>query len=265
MVAQTKAILQDAGHTMMEAATLNCPMCGAPAASDATQCEHCHARLATVACPSCFGMIFVGSKFCPHCGAAVNRATTDEPEQMPCPRCKTVLGAVMLGGISALECQTCDGLWVKTETFNAICADREKQAAVIGIDSPAQHEIDTPVADAARYLPCVACGEMMNRMNFANRSGIIIDICKPHGAWFDRDELRRIVEFIRNGGLDTARAIEIQKLESEKRIADFSSLLARSGRGSMDASPSSIPSSMAFDVVGDALVFIGRVIFGWLK
>src|SRR5881628_74928 len=57
----------------MEAATLNCPMCGAAASSEATRCEHCGARLATVACPSCFGMIFVGSKFCPHCGAAAQR------------------------------------------------------------------------------------------------------------------------------------------------------------------------------------------------
>ena len=58
----------------MEAQTLNCPMCGAAASSEATQCEHCGARLATVACPSCFGMIFQGAKFCSHCGAKVDRA-----------------------------------------------------------------------------------------------------------------------------------------------------------------------------------------------
>jgi len=48
---------------LMCAETLNCPMCGAAAPSDATSCEHCGARLATGACPSCFGMMFVGEKF----------------------------------------------------------------------------------------------------------------------------------------------------------------------------------------------------------
>ena len=32
----------------MDAATLNCPTCGAAAAPGATQCNYCHARLATV-------------------------------------------------------------------------------------------------------------------------------------------------------------------------------------------------------------------------
>ena len=47
-----------------------------------------------------------------------------------------------------------------------------------------------------------------NRINFAKCSGVIVDVCKGHGTWFDRDELTRIVEFIRGGGLDAARAKE---------------------------------------------------------
>ena len=55
----------------------------------------------------------------------------------------------------------------------------------------------------------------MNRMNFAHCSGVIVDVCKPHGTFFDRDELRRIVEFIRSGGLDKARALELANLKAE--------------------------------------------------
>ena len=46
----------------------------------------------------------------------------------------------------------------------------------------------------------------MNRVNFARCSGVIVDICKQHGTWFDRDELSRIVEFIHGGGLNASRA-----------------------------------------------------------
>ena len=46
---------------------------------------------------------------------------------------------------------------------------------------------------------------------------MVVDVCAQHGTWFDKDELRRIVEFIRAGGLETARAREMAQLEQERR------------------------------------------------
>jgi hypothetical protein len=57
----------------------------------------------------------------------------------------------------------------------------------------------------------------MNRVNFARCSGVIVDVCRLHGTWFDRDELRHIVEFIRGGGLDKARVIEIEELKRQRQ------------------------------------------------
>ena len=57
----------------------------------------------------------------------------------------------------------------------------------------------------------------MNRANFARCSGVIVDICKQHGIWFDRDELSSIVHFVRSGGLDLARTKEKHALEEERR------------------------------------------------
>ncbi len=57
----------------------------------------------------------------------------------------------------------------------------------------------------------------MNRVNFAHCSGVIVDVCKEHGTWFDADELRRIVEFIRAGGLVTTRAREKQQILDMQR------------------------------------------------
>src|SRR5262249_51132842 len=67
-----------------------------------------------------------------------------------------------------------------------------------------------------RYIPCPQCGQLMNRMNFARCSGVIVDVCKGHGTWFDHDELREIVEFIRTGGLELSREKEKRELEFER-------------------------------------------------
>jgi hypothetical protein len=57
----------------------------------------------------------------------------------------------------------------------------------------------------------------MNRINFARCSGVIVDVCKGHGTWFDKQELTRIIEFIRDGGLEASRMKEKGQLEEERR------------------------------------------------
>ncbi|MDR3403988.1 MAG: zf-TFIIB domain-containing protein [Chthoniobacter sp.] len=214
----------------MDAQTLHCPDCGAPASSDATQCEHCGARLATIACPSCFGMIFLGSKFCPHCGARVGRVEgEDEAVVKPCPRCQIALQSVALGAdgsVKVHECSKCEGLWVDVATFEAICTDREQQAIVLGGASPPPARVELTL-DEVRYLHCPQCHTLMNRVNFAGRSGVIVDACRGHGTWFDRDELQHIVEFIRSGGLEMAREREQAQHEALRRktpVADVASI-----------------------------------------
>jgi Zn-finger nucleic acid-binding protein len=56
----------------------------------------------------------------------------------------------------------------------------------------------------------------MNRQNFARVSGVILDVCKGHGVWFNQGELRRIVEFIREGGMERARSREKLELREER-------------------------------------------------
>jgi Zn-finger nucleic acid-binding protein len=205
----------------MSAQTLNCPMCGAAAATEATHCPYCDSRLATIACPSCFGMMFLGSRHCPHCGElGARRNSTDAGSTLHCPRCQIRLEQVALGETARLlECPRCDGLWVEAEAFERICADREQQSAVLGAASHVVSHAAGLEANggAVRYVPCPQCGQLMNRLNFARCSGVIIDLCKGHGTWFDREELRRIVEFIRAGGLETSRMREKEQISEERR------------------------------------------------
>src|SRR6266550_1961788 len=200
----------------MQAETLNCPNCGAATATNEPLCHFCGSRLATVACPSCFGMIFVGSKHCPRCGAAAVVPTTNAAEEIECPRCQAQMKSVVIGSINVSECDECLGLWLNVAAFEKICADREQQSAVLGAASPApSHAVRE--TSKVNYVPCPQCSQLMNRINFARCSGVVIDVCKGHGTWFDADEVRQIVEFIRGGGLDASRAREKPELEEERR------------------------------------------------
>lgn len=123
---------------------------------------------------------------------------------------------VTLGAISLRECPKCDGLWVDCSCLERICAEREQQVAVLGMSGSTPMP-GAPIESKVRYLPCPVCRKLMNRINFASYSNVIVDICKNHGTWFDRDELRRVVEFLRSGGLDEARQREIEDLEARRR------------------------------------------------
>lgn len=213
----------------MQAETLNCPMCGAASSTAAARCLYCSARLATHQCPSCFGMMFLGSRHCPRCGARAARSETQAVERRHCPRCRVEMGSAVLGATTLRECAQCGGLWVDVASFEQICADREQQAAVLGAASPAPSNAVKDNGARVRYVPCPECDQFMNRINFARCSGVIVDVCKGHGTWFDLDELTEIVEFIRAGGLEASRAREKTELAEERRRLRQEQLAAATG------------------------------------
>jgi Zn-finger nucleic acid-binding protein len=214
---------------MAQAETLNCPNCGAAISSDAPQCRYCESKLATIACPSCFAMMFIGSKHCPHCGAAAAQVTAAQLSVLKCPRCRTDMASVTIGTTAMRECERCAGLWLEVAALQAICADREQQSAVLGVAAPAPHQVAARVeSEKISYVPCPQCGQLMNRMNFARCSGVIVDACKGHGTWFDRDELSEIIQFIRSGGFEVSRQKEKRELEFERQQLRTEQMVAAS-------------------------------------
>jgi Zn-finger nucleic acid-binding protein len=209
-----------------DAGRLRCPGCGSNVEPDASRCPYCQARLATISCPSCFARVFDGTAFCPHCGAQQARGEAI-PDSAACPGCGEPLHRVEIGTTPLFECGACDGVWVDAEVFEALCADRDAQPRVL------HHLAERrPVAAAAvRYRPCVRCGKMMNRVNFGRMSGTIVDVCRGHGTFLDGGELHAILTFIQGGGLDAARARELQELKDERRRLEVERMRTRMPRG----------------------------------
>lgn len=172
-----------------------------------------------MSCRACLGTIFEGSKFCPLCGdRALKTKTVNEESVGDCPRCKRKLSVFLVEDLSICECEKCEGAWLDIETFEEVCANQEKQSAVLKkFDEILTHKKPVQI----KYVPCPECKTLMNRNNFARVSGVIIDSCKEHGIWFDADELPKIIEFIRKGGMDRAREKEKLQIQSEKEQLRF--------------------------------------------
>jgi len=163
------------------------------------------------------GLMFSGSKHCPRCGEkAVQPQITAEENLGDCPSCKVRLNSLQIEEVNLRECKKCDGLWSDVETFETVCADRESQATVLGLLLTERHAIENKNPVKVNYVPCPDCKQLMNRSNFASSSGVIIDLCKQHGVWFDVEELPKIIEFVRKGGLDHARQKEKLHIEDER-------------------------------------------------
>lgn len=202
----------------MEARVLRCAGCGASVPPDAPQCPYCQAQLATVACPGCFALVPLSASHCPGCGAALTPRVPAAAEGAPCPACGKALAGNRIGDLDVQACLACGGLWLDRAVFEQLGASRERQGAVLGA-LPVPSAPPPTGLEPVRYRPCPACGQRMNRVNYAKRSGVILDVCRAHGLWFDQDELHRVLAFIEKGGLDRARERELEDLKEARRAA----------------------------------------------
>jgi hypothetical protein len=57
----------------------------------------------------------------------------------------------------------------------------------------------------------------MNRGNYGRKSGVIVDLCREHGVWFDAEELDRVLLWLRRGGAERAARLAAEQERWERR------------------------------------------------
>ena len=196
------------------AGELGCPHCGAGVTPGESTCAHCGTGLLVLACPRCLSRVFHGHKHCPECGGELALAATGHVEaDRPCPRCATALHARRVGDLVIDECGACRGVFLDQVAIKRLIVDRAQSRAEALLGALPRVEVNpVPAAGQKMYLPCPVCHVVMNRRLFATGTGVIIDVCRTHGTFFDAGELPLIIDFVMNGGLDKAQKKDIERM-----------------------------------------------------
>lgn len=216
-----------------EAKAVTCPTCGGSLAIGVRACPYCSSTLATCRCSACLAWNLAGGSHCQACGRLLVAFQRDGSASYACPRCKAALQARTYGDLGVDECDACGGLLIAPATMDRIVASR---------DTPTNLQLQLPKRatkreTAVRYVFCPVCEKSMNRKAFGRVSGVVVDVCKDHGVWFDAGELALVIEFVERGGLERERERQLAELaERERRTrevemnADRLDALAADGR-----------------------------------
>jgi Zn-finger nucleic acid-binding protein len=199
----------------MPARTYGCPACGAQVDEQARRCRYCAAPVATVRCATCFHMNVPEASYCSGCGRQLGLEPVGEAGVLPCPVCKAALDAYRDAAGALFDCALCGGQFVEHPLLREMLHEHE-HAPFPGGAPPQLPAVPDP---RNSYIPCPACAALMNRKNFGGLSGVIVDVCKKHGTWFDLGELPRVLAFVAAGGLERTRRRAEEEAADARRAA----------------------------------------------
>lgn len=166
---------------------------------------------------------------CSACGRDLGLEPIGAAAELLCPHDKEALVAFDLERGRLFDCGACGGQFVQHDTLRTLLQRHEVQSV-----APVSMRRPGTTADAVRYVPCPVCKALMNRKNFGTTSGVIVDVCKAHGTWFDAGELPRVLAFAAGGGLEAERRRQLEEAERKKRESIAAAASAQSfGSASM--------------------------------
>lgn len=138
---------------------------------------------------------------CSGCGHPLGLEPIYAPADIACARCGVELSCFRADGGRLFDCPNCGGQFIEHTLLKQLLERRE----VTGTCLPTHPLRANPLSQPVVYLKCPYCAQVMNRKNFGESSGVIVDVCSTHGFWFDSGELPRVLKFVEQGGLARAR------------------------------------------------------------
>lgn len=239
---------------------LECRRCGGAIGEGDTTCSYCSAKLSeadrveTTLCPSCATRIPNDSQHCKGCGVEIRAAAVPPlPVGRGCPRCDQKLRVHLFEDAELIECASeagCGGIWCPKDAFERLRHNALHQRGPATAPPELGGRGEAPAAQGRAYLACLTCSQLMQRRQFRHQdrpSGIVLDVCKDHGLWFDRDELQAVLDFVRRQK-DLGVGATVARLPSAPQQA-----------GPMKFEPARRPKKGARDYVDDVFDAIAEV------
>lgn len=129
---------------------------------------------------------------------------------MLCPVCKESMIVLELNEIEIDFCTGCKGIWLDAGELE-LMFDTEDQRQKL-IDS-LHEDPDNP----EQKYKCPICSRRMVKVHIVDKKEILIDKCKKeHGLWFDKGELKTVIEF---GSKEENKIINLLKEMFENRMS----------------------------------------------
>ena len=108
---------------------------------------------------------------------------------MNCPVCKYPLIVLELEQIEVDYCTSCDGVWLDAGELELLLETDEERSKLINLFKEAETVKE-------KSYDCPICGKHMKKFEIGQQGKVIVDKCKKnHGIWFDKGELKKVVEF----------------------------------------------------------------------
>ncbi len=176
-------------------------------------------------CTHCSAPMPVHTTICKYCSTrndvdlkGIHEYTVTKPDsERICPACSISMQTINVAGDGKYyieRCDKCMGLFFDPGELEALI-----DKSVINVFRIDYKGLDKIIKDRSRqstniqYVKCPVCSKIMNRLNFAKRSGVIIDRCKAHGIWLEGGQLKQLMEWRKAGG----RLLHDKRVEEEKK------------------------------------------------
>lgn len=207
----------------------NCCNCGAPLHLKSTVCKYC----------SSLNDVDLRRKLVV--------VASDQQLNRICPRCNCKLLTIDLSGNETFlieRCEQCFGLFFDLgELEDYLCLADPRTPEInhnsLNILINENYHKDYPVG----YIKCPVCKDLMNRVNYGKKSGVVVNKCSLHGIWLDRGFLNHLIGWARAGGFeldkiqkddDKRKEFEAQKRDIDKFKMKYGAYPTRSEISLMD-------------------------------
>lgn len=182
-------------------------------------------------CSHCSAPLPANTLLCKYCGTRndIDLRTAPFTVEKPateriCPNCDTALQTVLIKfaePFSIERCNTCHGLFFDPGEVEALL--ESSVSNVFDINAQLIDNINSDryrKSQPIRYVKCPVCRVLMNRVNFGQRSGVVVDRCISHGVWLDSGELVHLMEWKKAGGqlLQQKAAQQAQQQRNKQHV-----------------------------------------------
>jgi len=198
-------------------------------------------------CHSCSAPLPANTQYCRYCGTRNDvdlRGKHDyhiitRQSSRICPECNKNLQTIALDMQPPLQierCESCFGLFFDPGEVEALLENVVSPVFVInreliGNINQDRYQKNKPV----KYLECPVCLNMMNRVAFGHRSGVVVDQCKAHGVWLDGGEITHLLEWKKAGGQILHQQKQTERQRKTRGPAEIEALLKSNAQPESDS------------------------------